>query len=79
MNRHRVVAAAEPQSRKQAGNAEHVVEMGVGQQDPVEPPEADAAAQQLTLGALAAIHQDALSSCPDQKPRMVAFRRRHAR
>src|SRR6516162_6733555 len=52
--------------------------MAVGEQDPIEAPEAGAAAQQLTLGALSTIHQDTLTTGLDEKPGMVAFDRRHA-
>jgi hypothetical protein len=54
-------------------NAEHMVEVAVRQEDPVEPSEACAAQQQLTLGTLAAIDQDAVTSCLDEKSRVVAF------
>jgi hypothetical protein len=67
------------QSRKETRNAEHVVEMAMRQQEPVEPPKADPAAQQLALRPLSAIHQDALICRLDEKPRMVAFGRRNAR
>jgi hypothetical protein len=56
MNRHQVIASPKPQSGKEAGNAEHVVKVAVGQHDPVDPSEARAAAQQLTLGTFSAIH-----------------------
>jgi hypothetical protein len=53
--------------------------MAMRQQEPVEPPKADPAAQQLALRSLSAIHQDALIYRLDEKPRMVAFGRRNAR
>jgi len=67
------------QSRKETRNAEHVVEMAMRQQEPVEPSKADSAAQQLALRPLSAIHQDALICRLDEKSRMVAFGRRNAR
>src|SRR5262249_36253453 len=60
-------------------NAERMVQMAVRQQDAVEPSEARATAQQLTLGALAAIHQHAVTSRLHQKPGMIALRRRDTR
>jgi hypothetical protein len=78
VNRHDFIAAPKLQGRKQAGNAEHMVEMAVGQHDPVDPSEAGAAAQQLTLRSLAAINQDAITSCLDEKSRLVTPVRRNA-
>jgi len=66
MDRHHVGALPQSQGRKQTGNAEHVVEMTMGQQDAIEASKTGAAAQQLTLGTLPAIHQDAVSSCLDE-------------
>src|SRR6516164_2106300 len=43
MNGHRLGALAQPKSRKEAGNPEHVAEMAVGQQNPIESAEAGAA------------------------------------
>jgi hypothetical protein len=64
-----------PQAKrgKQAGNTEHMVEMTVREQDTIEPPEAGAAAQELTLRAFAAIDEDAVTSGLDQKARMVTL------
>jgi hypothetical protein len=61
VDRHDIGALAQPQRRKQARNAEHVVEMGVRQQEPVEPSEASAASQQLTLRTLSAVDHDAVT------------------
>ena len=66
MDRHHVGALPQSQGRKQTGNAEHVVEMTMGQQKTIEASITGAAAQQLTLGTLPAIHQDAVSSCLDE-------------
>jgi len=60
VNCHDVDALPQSQSRKKTRNAEHVVEMAMRQQEPVEPSKADSAAQQLALRPLSAIHQDAL-------------------
>jgi hypothetical protein len=48
--------------------------MAVRQQQPVEPAETGPAAQQLSLGALPAIHHDTVAARLHQKARMVAFR-----
>jgi hypothetical protein len=53
--------------------------MTMGQQNTIEASKTGAAAQQLTLGTLPAIHQDAVTACLDEKGRMVAFSRRNAR
>src|SRR5215813_10730714 len=53
--------------------------MTMGQQNTIEASKTGATAQQLTLGTLPAIHQDAVSSCLDEKGRMVAFSRWDAR
>src|SRR6516165_503452 len=53
--------------------------MTMGQQKTIEASKTGAAAQQLTLGTLPAIDQDAVSSCLDEKGRMVAFGRWDAR
>ena len=53
--------------------------MAMGQQEPVEPSKAGAAAQQLALRPLSAVHQDALTSGLDEETRMVAFSRWNAR
>src|SRR6185437_4968676 len=45
VNRHRLRALPQAKRGKQTGKAEHVIEMTMGQQDPVEPPEAGAATQ----------------------------------
>jgi hypothetical protein len=43
VDRHDIGALPQPQRRKQTRNAEHVVEMAVRQQEPIEPSEASAA------------------------------------
>ena len=53
--------------------------MTVGQQQTIDASKAGAASQQLTLGALPAIHQDAVGSRFDEKARTVAFSRWNAR
>jgi hypothetical protein len=73
MNYHGIGALPQPKGREKTGNAEHVVEMGVGQQQPVEPSKASAAPQQLALSPLAAINQDAMTSRLDEKSRVVTF------
>jgi len=73
MNGHHVRGLPQAQRREETGDAEHVIEMSVRQQDAIEPPEAGAAAQQLALRALAAINQDALARGLHQEGRMVAL------
>src|SRR5215475_1305064 len=53
--------------------------MTMGQQKTIEASKTGAAAQQLTLGTLPAIHQDTVSPRLDKKGRMVAFCRWDAR
>ena len=48
------------------------------QKQPVEPAEAGAATEQLTLSALPAIDQDPMSTNFHEKARMIALRRWHA-
>ena len=79
VDRHGLGAPPQPQRRKETGNPEHVVEMAVGQQDPIKPSEAGAAPKQLALRALPTIHQYAMAADLHQKTRMVAVRGRDAR
>src|SRR6202051_5369119 len=74
VDRHDIGALPQPQRRKQTRNAEHVVEMGVRQQEAVEPSEASAAPQHLALRTLSAVNHDAVSPGLQQKARMVAIR-----
>jgi hypothetical protein len=78
MDGHHVGILPQPQRRKKTGNAEHVIEMTMRQQDAVEPPKADAAPQQLALGPLAAINQDPLAFRLHEEGWMVTFRGRNA-
>src|ERR1700674_299884 len=61
VDRHDIGALPQPQRRKQTRNAEHVVEMAVRQQEPVEPSEASAAPEQLALRTLPAVDHDAVA------------------
>ena len=79
MDPHDFAALLRSQCRKEAGNAEHVIEMAVRQQQPIEPSQAGAAPQQLALSALPAIHQDPAAARFDEKTRMIAFGRWNAR
>jgi hypothetical protein len=79
MDRHHVSALPQSQGRKQTGNAKHVVEMTMGQQKTIEASKTGTAAQQLALCPLSAVHQNAVTSCLDEKGRMVAFSRWNAR
>src|SRR5438128_3648165 len=53
--------------------------MTVCQQEAIKAAKAGAAPQQLPLGPLTAINQDARAGCFNEKGRMVAFRGRNAR
>jgi hypothetical protein len=79
MNRHVFGALLGSQGGEQSGNAEHVVEMAMRQQQPIEPAEAGAAPQQLALGALPAIDQDTAAARFHQETGMIALRRGNAR
>jgi hypothetical protein len=79
VNAHDLGAAAQPQGGKQSGNAEDMVEMAVREQDPVKPPKARPAAEQLTLYPFAAIDENTMPACPNEKARMIAVCRRNAR
>jgi hypothetical protein len=61
VDRHDIGALLQPQRRKQTRNAEHVVEMGVRQQEAVEPSEASPAPEQLALRTLPAVDHDAVA------------------
>jgi hypothetical protein len=76
--RHDVSALSQPQGRKETGNAEHVVEMAVSQQEPIEPSKAGAAAQQLALRPFSAIHQNTVTSGLDEETGKIPFGRRNA-
>src|SRR5690242_8564606 len=78
MDRHDLAAPPQAQRREQPGDAKHMIEMGVRQQQPIEPSEACAAPQQLALRALAAIDHDAMPACFHEQSRMIALRRWHA-
>jgi hypothetical protein len=54
------------QGREQAGQPQDVVEMAVGDQDALQPFEAHPRLQDLPLGALSAIHQEAVFIVLDQ-------------
>ena len=47
--------------------------MVMGQQEPIEPSKAGAAAQQLALRPFSAVDEDAMAARLHQKARMVAF------
>lgn len=49
MNGHGAGAPVQSQGREETGNAEHVVEMGMRQQQPIQPPEPGPAPEQLAL------------------------------
>jgi hypothetical protein len=65
----------ERQGCDQTTDAEQVVEMGVGEQDAVEPTEPEPTLQQLALGALTTVHQEPAVSVQDDErwqPRSTA-------
>src|ERR1700739_4589829 len=74
VDRHDIGALPQPERRKQTWNAEHMVEMAVRQQEPVEPSEASAASEQLALRTLPAVDHDAVPPGLHQEARMVAVR-----
>ncbi|BAM92032.1 hypothetical protein S58_60560 [Bradyrhizobium oligotrophicum S58] len=53
--------------------------MAVGEQDTAEPAKAHPAAEQLTLDPLAAIDENTMSACPNEKAGMIAVCRWNAR
>ncbi len=53
--------------------------MAVGEQDPIEPPKACPTAEQLTLDPLAAIDENAIPACSNEKAGMIAVCGRNAR
>jgi hypothetical protein len=79
MNPHDVGTLLQSQRGKESGNAEHMVEMTVCQQEPIEPSKAGTAPKQLPLSAFAAIHQDPVATRFHEEPRMVAISRWNAR
>jgi Protein of unknown function (DUF3750) len=78
VNSHDVGTLPQSQRRKEAGNPEHVIEMAMRQQEPIEPSEASAAPEQLALRTLAAIDHDAVVAGFHQEAWMVALRRWYA-
>jgi hypothetical protein len=52
-----------PQGPEQTWDAEHVIEMAMRQEQPIEPSEPSATPEQLTLSAFAAIDHDAMTAC----------------
>ena len=67
MNGYGVGALLQSQGREETGNAEHVVEMGMRQQQPIQPPEPGPAPEQLALSTFAAIHQNPVAAGFDEK------------
>jgi hypothetical protein len=74
MDRHDLGAFPQAQRRKETGNAEHVVEMAMCQQEVVQSAEAGSAPEQLALRTLSAVDHDAAAPGFHQKTRMVAVR-----
>jgi hypothetical protein len=72
--RHQVRTLPQSERRKQARNSEHVVEMAVRQQQPVQAPKSGAATEQLALRALAAVHHQAMAPGLHEKARVAAVR-----
>ena len=58
INRYLAAGFEQSQGGNQTTEAEQVVEMGMGEQDAIEPTEPQSAFEQLTLGALATVHQE---------------------
>ena len=55
-----------------------MIEMGVGEQDAIEPTQPDAAREQLALGALAAVHQEPAPPVQDEQRRQSPIGGGHA-
>src|SRR5690606_8685891 len=79
MNRQPVRRAPEIDRSGQTGEAENVIQMAVGQQDPVQSPESDSASHELALRSLAAIDQIAAPFVLDEQCREPALRAGYAR
>jgi hypothetical protein len=79
MDPHDVGALLQSQGRKKTGNAEHVVEMAMRQQEPIEPSKTGTTSKQLPLSAFAAIHQYPVATRFHEEPGMVAISRWNAR
>ena len=74
-------AAARFQQRQggdQTADAEQMVEMGVGEQDAVQPTQPEPAREQLALGALAAVHQEPAPPVQDEQRRQPPIDGGHA-
>ena len=68
----------ERQGCDQTTDAEQVVEMGVGEQDAVEPTEPEPTLQQLALSALTTVHQEPAVSVQDDERWQPSVDGRHA-
>jgi hypothetical protein len=79
VNTHELGTLLQSQRGKESGNAEHMVEMTVCQQEPIQPSKTDSAPEQLPLSPLSAIYQDPVAACLNEEPRMVAIGRWNAR
>ena len=62
-------ATAQVVGLEQPGQPEHVIGVVVAEEHHVEIDEPDPGAQELALGAFAAVEQDALAAAPDQRRR----------
>ena len=67
------------QGRDQATQAQQVVEMGVGEQDAIEPAQAEPAPEQLALGPLTAIDQEPALPVHHDQRRQPPVDGRHTR
>jgi hypothetical protein len=55
-----------------------MIDVAVGQQEPLKPPESGAAPEQLPLGPLSAIDEHALAANHDEQARMIELRQWNA-
>jgi hypothetical protein len=78
MDGHQVGTLPQPQRGEKTGNAEHVVEMAMRQQQAIQSAESGAAPEQLALRALPAIDHDAAATRLNQKARVIAIGGRNA-
>jgi hypothetical protein len=78
MNLHDFGTLLQSQCGEEARNAEHVIQMAVRQQEPIEPSKAGATPQLLALSTLPAIHENSVAARFNEEAWMIAFCRWNA-
>jgi hypothetical protein len=73
VDRHWLRALSQPECREEARDAEHVVEVAMRQQNPVEASEAGRRSGAIAAASPRRVDQDAMASELDKEARMVAF------